>query len=297
MGIPATRSVLGRGWTIAVLIAFGVGCTSFTARTLAAESENAAGSHSMFDSKFVVAFGGYFPYVDTTVRVGSSGSSGSDLDFEDDLGFEKDSASAWLSFNWRFAPRHQLHLEWFQLDRSGSSSTSIPLDVGGTIIASGKLDSKLDLDIGRITYGYSMIRDESHDLSFQAGLHIATAKATITMTGLISVNGTPFIGGQHTESTSSFTLPLPHLGLKYDYKFAPKWITSFSLLGFWLKLDEFSGYLIEANGAVIYEVTDSFGIGGALKYYKIDMENSSSSGNVRFDLQFVGPALFVYGSF
>jgi hypothetical protein len=66
-----------------------------------------------------VGFGGYFPYVNSEVELGSSSGPGAPIDLEDDLGLNQWSASAWLAFNWRFLPRHQIHVEWFQLNRVG----------------------------------------------------------------------------------------------------------------------------------------------------------------------------------
>jgi hypothetical protein len=64
-----------------------------------------------------------------------------------------------------------------------------------------------------------------------------------------------------------------------------------------LELDEFSGYLLEIDGTVAYQLTKSFGIGGGLKYYKVNVTDKDPSGDNRFDMQFLGPAIFLYGSF
>ena len=91
--------------------------------------------------------------------------------------------------------------------------------------------------------------------------------------------------------------PLPHLGLSYSYELTPRLVAGANVLGFALELDDFSGWLLEVNGVLSYQVTEHFGIGGGLKYYNVNVTSDSSSGNTRFDMQVLGPAVFLYGSF
>ena len=292
MGMPSTRGLVRRVLAGTALVAAGL-----LGSGVAASEDGEL--KSIRDQDFVVAFGGYFPYVNSEVKYGSSSGSGATLSLEDDFGLDQWSASAWLSFNWRFQPRHQLHVEFFQLNRDGDvSASSRPIDFGGSVISVGaRLESAFDLDIGRVTYGYSIIRDERQDFSFLAGVHIATAKASITATGTISVDGAPFVGATHTESTSSITFPLPHLGLSYSYELTPRLVAGVNVMGFALKINDFTGWLLEVNGLLSYQVTEHFGVGGGLKYYNLGVTHEDLSGNTRFDMQFLGPAIFLYGGF
>lgn len=269
-----------------------------TPPAVADEQKNGANPVYLFDSTFTLAFGGYFSSVNSDVSLDSSSGPGTEIDLEDDLGLDKWSASPWLAFNWRFYPRHQLHVEWFQLNRDGSQAAGFDLEFGGSVFTAGvRLDSALDINIGRVTYGYSFIRDERNDLSLAVGLHIATFKATLTGTGLISVDGAPIVNTSHTESTSSLTFPLPHLGLNYHRKLTPKLVATVTALGFYIELEDFRGYLIEVDGTLAYQITDSIGIGGGVKYYNFNVTDKDSDGDARFDMDFIGPAIFLYGSF
>lgn len=104
-----------------------------TERALAA-SEESSGASSLFDSKYTLALGGFFPRVDSTVTLDPAGGGGTPIDSEKDLGFEKGTSTVWVAFNWRFQPRHQLQLEWFELDRSGSTSASESFTIFDTVV-------------------------------------------------------------------------------------------------------------------------------------------------------------------
>ena len=259
-----------------------------------AETGDEGTPKALFDSNLHFALGGFFPRVESTLSLdSSSGSAGTEISSEDDLGLDKDTASPWVGFNWRFLPRHQFQGEWFELNRDGTKSASRQLNFGNTTAFTGaSLSSKVDLNIGRLTYGYSVLRKEEHDLSILAGAHIATMQATITASGSIAVSGGPAFSGTSTESSSTYTIPLPHVGGSYSYKFAPRWTLDLMLLGFALEFDEYKGYLVQAQGLVSYQLTKHFGLGGGLKYFELNLQADGSRLNAEFDYQFYGPAIY-----
>ncbi len=151
-------------------------CASAGSIATAADGEESGSPTSVFDSKFTLALGGFFPHIDSTFSLNPSrGGSGQDISAEDDLGLDSTSASAWIGFNWRFLPRHQFHAEWFQLNRDGSTTAGREFTIGDTtVFPEASLSSKIDLNLGRLTYGYSILRDEKLDLAFLVGAHVVT---------------------------------------------------------------------------------------------------------------------------
>ena len=287
-----------RSCLLTLLIATLLLFDGFSGSTARAE-ENAA-SGSLFDKKLFLAVGGFFPMIDSTFSLNpSQGGSGGDISFEDDLGMDNTSASAWVGLNWRFQPRHQLQFEWFQLNRSGDTSASrdLPLIGDTTVSVGAALSSKMDLNLGRITYGYSIVRDKTVDLSILAGVHIATTKVTVTASGAIAVDGVPLFNASSTESSSTLTFPLPHIGGSASWKFAPRWTGDIRLLLFALEIDAYSGHLIEADATVGYQFTKTFGLGTGLKYFNLNLQAQDTRGGAEFDYQFFGPVIFGYASF
>lgn len=265
------------------------------------ETAEEGGFGSLRRSTFNIALGGFFPRVESTFSLNSpSGSVGGDISFEDDLGMDESTASAWIAFNWRFQPRHQLQVEWFQLNRDGESTaqTNLP-PIGDTVIGIGAgTSSKIDLNLGRITYGYSFFQREDWDAVFLAGLHVATFKASVTAGGNVTVNGVPVVSGSVTESTSTFTIPLPHIGGSVRYSITPRWSASATVLAFALEIDNYGGSLVEVDLNTAYQLSKHFGIGGGLKYFDLRLEaNADGGGGATFDFSFFGPAIFGYATF
>jgi len=281
---------------LAVILVLLSGLT--TERVLADSDESSAAS-SLFDSKYSLALGGFFPRVDAALTLNGPGGRGTEIDMEDVLGLDRNTTSVWLAFEWRFKPRHQLQVEWFQLNRTGSRSADRSFTIDDTTVGVGaSLDSKADFNLGRVTYGYSIVRKNNLDLSFLVGAHVATVKGTITAAGNVSVDGVPVLAGSVTRSSSTLTLPLPHLGGSLGYEFTPKLAGKFTVLAFALDLGDYSGSLLEVDATMGYQLSKTFGIGGGLKYFNLNLQASQSGGgSAEFDYSFFGPTIFGYASF
>ncbi len=268
-----------------------------TGTTLAASEESGA-VRSVFDSKFTVALGGFFPRVNSSLSLDGPNGSGPSFD-GNALGLGDAQATGWAAFNWRFLPRHAFHLEYFQLDREGSRLTDQDITLGSITIGAGSgIETEMDIGIGRATYGYSIMRKEEFDMSFLVGAHIATAKATVTATGNVTENDVPVAGGSKTISSSTYTFPLPHLGGSLEYKFSPRITGRTQVLAFYMDIGQYSGRLLEFDMSLAYQVIKNFGVGGGVKWFDLQLKDAfSGGGSATFEYTFFGPTLFVYGSF
>ncbi len=116
--------------------------------------------------------------------------------------------------------------------------------------------------------------------------------------GDVTVNGVPVVGGSRTESSSTKTFPLPHLGGSLSYEFTPRLTGQLTQLAFALDLGDYSGSLIETDAFMAYQLSKYFGLGGGLKYFNLNLQaNTSRGGNVEYDYEFFGPTIFGYTSF
>ena len=270
----------------------------FAVETVLAASQEGNTKSSLFDSKYVVSLGGYLPHTQSTLTLTAPDGRGDSLS-GDDLGLDDNSATWWGAFDWRFLPRHQLHLEYFQLDNNGARTAGRNFNIDGTDVGlEAALDTSTKFGLGRVTYGYSIIKKSNWDFAFKVGFHIVTVKASVTASGNVSVNGVPIATPSKTVSSSTYTFPLPHIGGSLAYKFGPKVSGILTGLIFTIDLGDYSGTLIEADAMVNYQITKHFGVGGGAKYFNLNLQaKASGGGSAEFDFGFIGPAFFVYGNF
>ena len=106
-----------------LLIVFVLVCSlSCGNKSLASEEPDYAGP--VLDDKYFLVIGGFFPNINSEVRVDStSGTPGTGFDLEDDLGLDSSTASPYLYFRWRYHPAHRVEFEYYELLRNGASIT------------------------------------------------------------------------------------------------------------------------------------------------------------------------------
>ncbi len=271
---------------------------AMTSESVLAASETEGNKSGFLTDEFYIAIGGYFPTVDSDIRLDApDGSRGTDFDMEDELGLDETTATGFGYFRWRFAPRHRVEMEIFALNRDGRSVATKDFRIGNATGSAGVLfDTTFDLTIGRITYGYSIFHDRKQELGILAGLHLADTRASIAMQGDLTIGGTAFTNSAAKQG-GDIVLPLPHIGGYYSYAFTPKLTGSVNVFAFYLDVGDVRGSLVEVDGALHYKLTKHFGIGGGLKYFDLDVVDSTDSFRGEFELRFLGPTLFLTGHF
>ena len=81
-----------------------------------------------------VRVGAFFANLETTVRIdATNGVFGTAISLEQDLGLDDTKTTLAAEAHWRFLKRSRLDFTYFQLDRSGASSTSVNIRVGDNV--------------------------------------------------------------------------------------------------------------------------------------------------------------------
>jgi hypothetical protein len=274
--------------------------------TVNAESGEPA-LHPAFDQKWRVWLGGFFPNFDTAVRVDSNmGSPGDGLDLESVLGLSDKKSTLWGGARWRVNRRNSLEIEFNNLRRSGSNLQTLEdYQIGDYIIeANGEIDTIFNVTLARITYGYSMIRNQRHNFSVKGGFHLARVDLSMDLTGDISDADT----GDNLCTPSpcdvtlldevDFTFPLPHLGLAYGFAITPKFAFRTQALGFYVEISDIKGVLTEIDLDLQYQPWKHFGFGTGLRYFNITIDDKGDDLiRGRLEYEYYGPVLYVMGSF
>ena len=88
---------------------------------------------TIWDSMFQIRVGVFFPDLDSSIRIDSHlGRIGDGLDFERDLGISESKSTLYGGASWRFATKHVLEWEFFDLGRDGLTTVERSWDVGDT---------------------------------------------------------------------------------------------------------------------------------------------------------------------
>jgi hypothetical protein len=144
----------------------------------------------------------------TTLRLDSGSGSGSDVELEQDLGFDDTANTFWIEGTWRLARRHQLRLGFTRLSRDVLDRT-IQRDFtwGGETYSAGltaEADSSTDLVGGY--YRLAVVRSDRFEIGPTLGVGYLWLDARIRATGSVSgPGGSETRNLDESASTSSIT--------------------------------------------------------------------------------------------
>lgn len=219
--------------------------------------------------RFTIALEAFFPKLDTSVRLDASdGTRGTVISFEQNLGMSDTETLPGLRFSWRFAKKHRLVFDVFELNRSGSAISTSEIRFGDEIFQVNlPISSFFDTRVTSIGYSYSLIFDEKRELALSAGLSVQDIHF-----GLIGNAGAGLI-----EQDVGLTAPLPAFGLSAGYAFTDKWILRGGIGVFAFSFDlsdeeDVSGKIINATVAIQHNTFENVHFRLSYSYFDINVE-------------------------
>lgn len=257
------------------------------------------GNNFFLDKPFYFAVGGFFPAVDSEVELDPDQiGSGTGFDVEDALGLDEDDSSLWLEARWRIAERHLVEFEGINLSRDGLRAIDRTLVIGNVKANVGaQVDTELSLAIGRVTYGWSFLKDKRKEATLLVGAHVTYAKASFTFTGSVQdANTGAALSGTVVEK-DDITFPLPHFGAGFAYAFSPRLVVDTSAMAFYIKIGDVTGSLVELQGNIRYLVWENIALGTGIRFLNVNIEDDKANGSDEYDYNYWGPVVFLSASF
>jgi hypothetical protein len=269
------------------------------AATIAAADSPGEGA-PFLDDRYSIWLGGFFPKVDSHIRLdSSSGVPGNEIDFEDTLGLEDSKTVAFGGFRWRVSPRNLVEFELIQLNRSGLvEGITKPVNIGDhEVRVGGRIESEFDVTIGRLTYGYTVLNTETSELALKAGLHLTKMHTLLRLSGAVFKDGVPVATSTAVDEGEDVAAPLPHLGVSYGYAFNSKFGFRAQGLAFAVKISGYEGTLLDMGLDVQYRPWQRFGVGAGFRYFRITVDDTRDSTLARFQFEYFGPVIYGVYSF
>jgi hypothetical protein len=214
------------------------------------------------NERFSLGMGFFYSADNTGITLGSKQAGlGIVYDLEDALGLKTSSFVFRGDANLKFGKRHRsaVVLNYFGINRRASKTLEADLELGDITYPIGtKLDSKFYLSVIRAKYEYTFLQDERVSLGFSAGLYIIPLSFSVK-------------SGSSEEESTAFVAPLPVFGLRSDFLITKKLELKESAEFLYLKIDNFSGSILDLRLALEYRAFKHFGFGMGINSNKLSV--------------------------
>jgi hypothetical protein len=252
-------------------------------------------SSTMQAGEWVISAGGTYARSSSTVEARSLTSDEDvTVSFEKDLNVTDASFFPELSVTYEFNDRHMLSFSYVSLHRDGTNtrvSQPFKIDwIDGNVYevqVGADITTTFNYDVYRLVYGYKILQRDAFDLSLNAGLHIIPIELGFSGTIAACVDD-QCDSTQARSVSSSVTAPLPNFGLTGVWKFHPRWDFTANAQYFYLKVDQFTGSLLDVNATVNYSLTDAWSFGLGYGLYDLYANKAQSSSELEVDVLYQG---------
>jgi hypothetical protein len=230
----------------------------------------------------------YFPAAVTTeIRLDASSLvPGTLLSGEDDLGLDDQVDQSRLDVNLRMSRRHNLHLDYFKLNRFSQVLLADDIDFGDFRFEEGTtFRTKLDWRVFTLTHTYSFIQGERFEAGLGIGIHIIEAQAE----GMEP-------GTNDREEASEVGI-FPTLNGIISYRISKHFAVTGRALWFSAAPDEFDGTMAEYHADIQYRWHKNAAVGLGYTRLVTKLQVFDADDPLLFNLDTSGPELFVRFSF
>jgi len=238
-----------------------------------------------FVRKYQAQGGLFIPFNNTNVRVdGNGGRLGTDIDFENDLGYKTYNFSAFASFQWHISRRSRLNLSYFYLGRSSTHTLDKNINFKDTTFpVSASVTSYFNTHIARIYYGYSILSKPKYEAGVLIGSHVLKVDLGLALN--------TSVGQLAYDADFKFTAPLPDLGVFGGYAITDQWAVNAEASYLSARIGNVDGRIISYNLSVQYNPLPYLGF--LVSYtgldFRLDVERNYFNGHIKWGYN--GPSL------
>lgn len=237
-----------------------------------------------FPDRFMLRLGGYsIANSDTIVRLDANNLPvGTYIDFQETLGGDTRSTVARLDGLYRFNEKHALGLSWYALRFTGSKKLEESFWWNGQeYLVNWQVNSKIDYDIYKLNYQYSVFHNDKAELGASFGFHVMKTFVSIATSTL-------------TQSGSeSVTAPLPVWGLYASYNFTPRFSAFYNYQFFFINYqDKIKGGLQDFIFGLEYRLFRHVALGAAYNRFGLHVESKGDKSTLYLDTNWNGGMLY-----
>lgn len=222
-------------------------------------------------TRFELRVGTFITDRDTDLGLTTSAGLGTKFDFESDFGADSSNAVFRVDAVFRFSRKHRIDAAYFDLSRGATRTIDRQITIGDRVFdINANVVSDLSVKIFKFAYSYMFAAGDNYEFGPTIGIFFQRNKARFEVVNLGQVE------------SDSLSLPLPVIGFRGGYDLTERLHLIGSGEFFFLKIDKYDGSLIDARGAIEFDLFRNIGVGVAYNWIKInvDVDNPNIDWNI-----------------
>jgi hypothetical protein len=234
----------------------------------------------------------FYPTITSTARLDETTTArpGSTIRLEDELDLADRKGTPYLTLGMRLFDNWRLEFEYYQLNRSASSTIDRHIDWGDASFNIGaQLNSTFDTTVYRVTGGYSFYKTDVAEAGVGFGFHVTEFSTSISGQGPVGI-------GFQSEGRDTL-VPLPTLGLYGSYKLMDQLQVRGRVDYLTLKYENYDGSLTNWMVAIDWRFAKNWGVGAGYRYVDYILEATKNNFYGRVNYEFKGPTIFLNAGF
>ena len=233
---------------------------------------------------------GVFPTsFSSSARLDSEQQEGTEVDLENDLGFDSNASNIRLEGFWRFRPRHRIEFGYTSWRRTSEKAITRDIQWGDKLFHVGAaVQATNNAQFIKVAYRYSLYKTDRTEFDVSAGFDTVWNKASIEgQATIVGENGQDVEG--FYEEENSYIAPAPVLGFGISHLATPQILLRGSAEYFQATFEGTTGKILDVRASADYLFNATWGVGAGYTWvgYKVERD--------RFDAtyDFSGPLLYV----
>jgi hypothetical protein len=255
-------------------------------------------AQGLLQDRFNVNLGGFVVGTDLTAHLNGSSTTNPDIDFEQTFGNASDATRVRADALWRFTPNH--HLRFLYFNNTTTSTRVLDRDIAWgdyTFKASGAVESRTKFQIYELAYEYAFWRTADVEINGSLGVHYMKLSQQLSGNATFTDANGVTTPAAFTRKENSIPLPLPVIGARAAWAFAPQWVLEGQGQIFQADIDGYDGRITDLRGGVTWMFNRNFGAGVAYNRFATTVETSTERFDGRVRLSYHGVQLYLTGTF
>jgi hypothetical protein len=217
-----------------------------------------------------------------------------EIDFDDTLNVDDHNTIFNGQLKWKFGKEKKWNvaIQYFSSDAKGDAVLTEDIEWEGLTFKEGSfVRSGVKMEVARLFFGRSFIKNSRNDFGIGVGIHTLKVKAFIEGEVILEDETSGYQRGDEDVSQ-----PLPNIGGWYNFSPARKWLLHARVDWIGAEIGDYDGHLWNTNIGVNYQAFRHVGFDLSWQYFNLNVNVDSDDWTGGVDMSYRGPVLAITGN-